>query len=229
MNIQFITSITKGYWNQTAQYCIPTWNLPGEVVIYIDQKEGELDWISEVPYSKKLLYVPSLDVHDAIDDRTKVRKFWGKSSAQLHAVFNRSTDTRIVWIDADMEQTEKELPEDLFTWDFEEVVALSKSNDVSEDCWESGFVVFNHNHEKINLCMRHYEKLWNDPAELLNMFRPYDAHVLGALAKKKSYYNLVHTPCENRDAIKNGRFGEFFTHHINKKNKEILKERMTNA
>ena len=86
MNLHFITSISKEYWESTARYCIGTWDLPGKVTIYIDQKDGDLDWLSEIKYHKEMLYVPPLTSLSEGFDRNKVLKFWGKSCAQLHAV-----------------------------------------------------------------------------------------------------------------------------------------------
>ena len=225
MNLQFITSVSRSYWESVGKYCINTWDLPGEVIIYIDQQEGDLDWIKEIPseYKKKLLHVPILDVAEYIDVKTKVRKFWGKSCAQIHAIRNRPLETRIIWLDADMEQIGSANKE-LFDFYFSPPVAMMKSNDQHEDCYESGLVIFNQLHEKLTLFANQYEKFWKSEEDLLGLFRPYDAMVLGALAEKRGFLNLVYENCENRDALPHTRYRDVFKHWINKENKAKLKE-----
>ena len=224
MNLQFITSISANYWESVGKYCIKTWDLPGEIIIYIDQKEGNLDWLDQVPHKKRLLYVPSLTVSEHINNRTKVKKFWGKSCAQIHAIRNRPLDTRIIWLDADVEQVSSVKPE-IFEFYFDQAVAMMKSNDYSEDCYESGLVIFNESYKKLSLFATHYEKFWKTEEKLLSLFRPYDAMVLGELAQEKGFLNLVHTPCDNKDALENTRFSEYFKHWINKDNKKVLREK----
>jgi len=219
MKLKFITSISKNYWNSTGKYCINSWNLPGDVTIYIDQKEGDLDWVKEVPHHKELLHVPALTINN-VADRTKVRKFWGKACAQIDAVRNRSIDERIIWLDADMEQI-KSIDASFFSFDFKQFVAMMNSQD-QEDCWESGLVMFNQQHDKLNLYMTRYEKFWNDEDQLLSLWRPYDAQVLGHLADENGYLNLCKNKCKNIDALKNTNFNEYFLHWINKDNKKLL-------
>jgi hypothetical protein len=224
MNLQFITSISKNYWNSTGKRCISTWDLPGEVVIYIDQQEGELEWLDEVPYKKKLLYVPPLNLDDYLSYKTKVRKFWGKSCAQIHAIRNRPLDTRIVWLDADVEQLQK-VDEDLFTMNETFPLAMMKSHSKHADCYETGLVIFNDKYEKLTLFANQYERFWNNEEELFSLHRPYDAMVLGALAEKKGFENLVQKECENVNALENTKFKKIFKHHINKENKSKLNEK----
>lgn len=225
MNVQFITSISKNYWYSTAKHCLSTWDLPGEIVVYIDQKEGDVDWFNDIPFKKILMNVPPLDVAEYLDDKTKVRKFWGKSCAQIHAVRNRPEDTRIVWLDADIEQLET-LPEGIFEFDFKPAVAMMKSNNIHEDKYETGLVIFNQQHEKLTLFANQYEKFWKSEEDLLSCFRPYDNYVLGALAEKRGFLNLVHKECANIDALENTRFGPYFKHWINKDNKKLLQEKI---
>jgi hypothetical protein len=222
MKLKFITSISKNYWNSTGKYCINSWNLPGDVTIYIDQKEGDLDWIKDVPFHKELLHVPAISVSN-VGDRTKVRKFWGKACAQIDAVRNRSVNERIIWLDADVEQINP-IDESAFNFEFDQFVAMMNSND-NEDCWESGLVIFNQQHTKLNLYMSRYEKIWNDEEHLSSLWRPYDAQVLGNLAETNGYMNLCLNPCSNVDALKNTKFNDYFVHWINKTNKKILTEK----
>jgi hypothetical protein len=49
MNLHFITSISKEYWENTAKYCIGTWNLPGKLTVYIDQLDA---WAISIGYQK---------------------------------------------------------------------------------------------------------------------------------------------------------------------------------
>lgn len=223
MNLQFITSVSKGYWESVGKHCIGTWDLPGEIVIYIDQQEGDVEWFNDIPHKKKLVYVPPLDVAEYLDVKTKVRKFWGKSCAQIHAIRNRPIDTRVIWLDADMEQTAPG-GEDIFKFSFEQAVAMMKSNNSSPDCYETGLVIFNQQHEKLTLFANQYERFWKSEEDLLGLFRPYDAMVLGAVAERRGFLNLVHQECENKYALENTRFSPYFKHWINKENKSKLKE-----
>lgn len=220
MKLHFVTSISKNYWNSTAKYCIPTWNLPGDVTVFVDQSGGDLDWVAEVPFHKELLHVPVLTTRSA--ERSKVRKFWGKASAQIEAIRNRGVDERIIWIDADVEQTGV-ITADMFDFEFSEPLAMMYSGD-NEDCWETGVVIFNQRFGKINIVIRQYERIWNDEDELMALFRPYDAQVLGNVAESRTYLNLCNSPCKNIDALKNTRFNGLLTHWINKDNKKKLQE-----
>jgi hypothetical protein len=220
MNLHFITSISKNYWYDTAQYCIDTWNLPGKLTIYVDQKDRDLDWLADVNYHKELLTVPTLDINS--EDRTKVRKFWGKSWAQISALRDRGIDERVIWLDADVEQIGEVLP-DHFNFSFAEPIAMMNSED-HEDCWESGLVIFNQQHVKLNQTIRKYENAWKDEDTLMSLWRPYDAQVLGYIALERGYYNLCRNKCKNIDALKNTQYNEVFKHHINKDNKKLLAE-----
>ena len=237
MKLQFVTSVSPSYWNGVAKHCIGTWNLPGELIVYIDQPEGDIGWFEEIEHKKRLVHVPLLkfesslkdeDDNEAADTKTKVRKFWGKSCAQIHAVRNRPEDTRIIWLDADMEQLVPYIPENLFDFQFHHAVSLMKSSDWVDDRWETGLVMFNQEHPKLNLFINQYEKLWKNKEEMSQLWRPYDAQVLGRLAEKRGYHNLVTKPCENVDALLNTRFRHYFKHWINKENKRKLKEKFDN-
>lgn len=223
MQLHFITSVSKNYWNETGKYCISTWtNLPGKVTVYVDQKEGDLDWIKEIPFHKELLFVPTLQAN--VGERAKVRKFWGKSMAQITALRNRGKDERIVWIDADVEVTAPSVPDQLFSFGFTEPIAMLNSGD-QEDCWESGIVIFNQSAEKFDLTVRKYERAWLDEDTLLSLWKPYDAQVLGHVATERGYLNLCQQKCPNADALIHSHMGKYFKHWINKENKKILSEK----
>jgi len=222
MDLHFITSVSKNYWNETGQYCIKTWNsLPGKITVYIDQKDGDLDWIKDIPFHKELLYVPNLEARVA--DRAKVRKFWGKATAQITACRNRGLDERIIWIDADVENTLANMPPVIFNFEFPEPVAVMNSGD-HEDCWESGIVIFNQRGEKFDRFVRLYEKAWLDEDTLLGLYRPYDAQVIGHVASERGYKNLCQRECKNINAMENTHFAPYFKHWINKDNKKKLQE-----
>lgn len=223
MNLHFITSISKDYWYSTAKYCIGTWNLPGKVTIYIDQKEGDVDWFNELPFNKLLLNVPNLEMESSDAERAKVMKFWGKSCAQLHAVYNKEEDERIIWLDADIEQIGN-VNIELFNFMFDSEIAIMNSGD-GEDCWESGLVIFNNSTGKLKVAMNRYRDTWNDFNILNSLWKPYDAQVLGYVAQQRGYFNLCNNPCKNIDALKNSRYSTVFTHWINKSNKKLLAEK----
>jgi hypothetical protein len=225
MNLKFITSVSQNYWNGVGKHCISTWNLPGEVVVYVDQQEGFVDWFDEIPFKKKLLHVPSLEVSEDYEMKTKVRKFWGKSCAQFDAVRTRGDNTRVIWLDADMEQlTKGQLDKKLFNFTFRDAVAMMRSNTHTQDKYESGLVIFNQQHEKLNLFIKQYEGLWQDKDELSSLYRPYDAMVLGAVAEKRGFYNLCQNITENKNALLHTNFRKYFKHWINKENKSKLQK-----
>ena len=225
MNLHFITSISKEYWESTAKYCIGTWDLPGKLTVYIDQlMPGDLDWLTEISHHKELLHVPPLNSFSEGFDRNKVLKFWGKSCAQIHAVRNRGVDERVIWIDADMEQL-KPVDESLFSFDFSEPLAIMNSS-YHEDCWETGLVIFNHKAEKIGVTLNRYEEAWNDKDTLQSLWKPYDAPVLGYVAEQRGYKNLCDEPCVNLDSINHTRYSGYFKHWINKTNKKLLLQKI---
>lgn len=227
MKLKFITSISKKYWEDVGKHCISTWDLPGEVVIYIDQQEGDVEWYNEIPFNKRLLHVPALEVDEQFDVNTKVRKFWGKSCAQIHAIKNRDVfaQERVIWLDADIEQ-KRSISKEMFEFRFIEPVGLMQSNDSHPDCYESGLVIFNETYHKLTLWANKYLAYWNDQDKLTSLHRPYDAIVLGNFAKgeKAGFLNLCDSICENVNALDNTRFSPYFTHHINKTNKDKLRQ-----
>lgn len=221
MNLHFITSISKDYWFNTAKKCISTWDLPGKVTIFVEQRSGDIEWMKELPFNYELIYAPDLKLGE-LTSRSKVSKFWGKSCAQIHAVRERGTDERVIWLDADIEQTSP-VPKDLFDFEFEEPLAMLNSGD-HEDCWETGIVIFNQRFEKLNLVIKKYEQAWNTEDILNSLWKPYDAQVLGYVAEERGYKNLCNQLCSNVDALKNSDLAPFFTHWINKENKARLNE-----
>jgi hypothetical protein len=222
MNLHFITSINREYWDLTAKYCVPTWKLPGKVTVFVEQTEGDLKWINEIPFDVELITVPPLK-WEAGNTRRKVLKFWGKSYTQIRAVQTRSINERVIWLDADMQQTYYDvLSSDKFNVEFDDAVGLLNSGD-HEDCWESGIVIFNQECDKLGMFVKRYNDAWNNEELMESLWRPYDAQVIGHVAKK-SFYNLCDTPCSNADAVKNSWFGNYFKHWINKNNKTQLRK-----
>ena len=222
MNLHFITSISKNYWDGVGQYCIPTWKLPGKVTVFLEQTSGPIDWVSEIPFDVELLNVPPLKFDDDFVDRKKVLKFWGKTCAQMVALKNRGADERIIWLDADVEQIADVSPTD-FNFSFDEPFAIMNSHD-GQDCWETGLVIFNQQCIKLDLITKKYERAWRDDEVLDSLWKPYDAQVLGHIAQDRGYKNLCNNPCKNVDALKNSIYGNKFKHWINKENKAILQK-----
>ena len=223
MNLHFITSVSKDYWNNVGKYCISSWNLPGKVTVYVDQHQGDLKWISEIPHNVELLHVPELKVNNEFVDRRKVLKFWGKSCAQFTALRNRENHERVVWIDSDIEQTSK-ISKEMFTFSFSEPVAVMNSSD-GDDCWESGIVIFNQENTKLGIFLKKYESAWRSEEILESLWKPYDAQVLGYVASERGYFNLCEKPCKNIQALEHTCFKNTFKHWINKENKILLKEK----
>lgn len=220
MNLHFVTSLSQPYWQKTARKCLSTWNLPGKVTVYIDQQEGEVEWFKELPFNKRLLKVPDLPKQIDFLDRNKIRKFWGKSCAQIHAVLNAEDNERIVWLDSDITQHQK-IDKDLFDWKFDEEFAIMNSGD-SADCWESGIVIFNNDFEKIKVTMNRYRVAWNNEEFMKTLWKPYDAQVLGSIGVQRSFKNLCLQNCKNAEALNHTIYKDYFTHWINKENKSKL-------
>lgn len=220
MNLHFVTSLSEPYWQKTAKKCLATWNLPGKVTVYIDQQEGEVEWFKELPFHKRLLKVPDLPKQIDFLDRNKIRKFWGKSCAQIHAVLTAEDNERIVWLDSDITQHQK-IDKDLFDWKFDEEFAIMNSGD-SVDCWESGIVIFNNDCEKIKVTMNRYRDAWNNEEFMKTLWKPYDAQVLGSIGVQRSFKNLCLQNCKNVEALNHTIYKDYFTHWINKENKSKL-------
>jgi hypothetical protein len=219
MSLHFITSINQEYWDIIAKRCISTWDLPGSITVYIDQQQGNLDWIKEVPYHCELLHVPKL-TSNAHANNAKVRKFWGKSVSQIHAVEHRGTD-RIVWLDADIEQLQP-ISTELFDFEFDEPVALMNSGQLNDE-WESGLVIFNQAHGKLDQFMKHYHNNWNDDEIIASLYKPYDAPVIGHTATQRGYINLCDTLCDmNKLALEHTRYHGYLKHWIGKDNKHEI-------
>lgn len=220
MNLHFITSISQEYWFDVAQYCIPTWNLPGRVTVYFEQDAGSIAWTKQVPY-EMILQTPPLLTSNIVNDRRKVIKFWGKSCAQIHAVKYRNDNERIIWIDSDIEQL-AEIDPKYFAFDFDQAVAAMNSGD-GQDCWESGIVLFNQQNEKLGKVIKDYENLWLDPELETRVWKSYDAPILGCVIEG-NFLNLCNHNGPNKDALQNSLYGPWFKHWINKENKELLKQ-----
>jgi hypothetical protein len=187
--------------------------------VYVEQQSGPIEWIKDIPATVELLHVPTLLV-DEFSDRRKVLKFWGKTSAQISAVRNRSNNERVIWVDSDVEQV-ADVDSSLFSLDFEDPVAIMNSED-GEDCWETGIVIFNQQNGKLGQLMKKYEQAWRDEETLASLWKPYDAQVLGHVALDRGYYNLCNVPGPNINALSNSIFGPYFKHWINKENKDQL-------
>ena len=225
MNLHFITSISSAYWNNIAKQCISTWDLPGRVTVYIDQTHGDLDWIKQIPYHCELLHVPPLESTQHANN-AKIRKFWGKSSAQIHAVEHGNTNERIVWMDADIEQLQT-VPSELFDFEFNEPVAVLHSGQPNDE-WESGLVIFNQAHGKLSQFMKHYSNNWNNNEVLATLYKPYDAPVLGYTAVQRGFVNLCHdTGGINKLALENSRYRGYLNHLIGKANKYDVSNRLS--
>ena len=225
MNLHFITSISSAYWNNIAKQCISTWDLPGRVTVYIDQTHGDLDWIKQIPYHCELLHVPPLESTQHANN-AKIRKFWGKSSAQIHAVEHGNTNERIVWMDADIEQLQP-VPSELFDFEFNEPVAVLHSGQPNDE-WESGLVIFNQAHGKLSQFMKHYSNNWNNDEVLATLYKPYDAPVLGYTAVQRGFVNLCHdTGGINKLALENSRYRGYLNHLIGKANKYDVSNRLS--
>lgn len=213
MNLHFITSVSPTYWETIGKRCIDSWQLPGQVTVYVDQQQGDLAWLHQVPHNKTLLAVPALSI-EPFASNAKVRKFWGKASAQLHAVKHRQPDERVIWLDADVEQLQP-VDAELFDFEFEDAVAALNSGHIN-DSWETGLVIFNQQCGKLDQFMRHYERSWNSEDVLPKLWKPYDAHVLGHTAIERGYFNLCTEPCANKTAIEHSRYSAYFKHWISK-------------
>lgn len=220
MKLHFITSLSQEYWFDVAQYCVPTWDLPGKVTVYFEQDSGSIEWTKKVPY-EMVLQTPPVLSSGLVNDRRKVVKFWGKSFAQITAIKNRQDNERIIWIDSDIEQL-AEFDQKYFTFDFDQAVAVMNSSD-GNDCWESGIVLFNQQNDKLGKVVKDYENLWLDPGLENQVWKPYDAQVLGKVVED-NYLNLCNHSGSNKDALANSLYGPWFKHWINKENKELLRQ-----
>jgi hypothetical protein len=220
MNLHFITSVSREYWDLTAKYCIPTWNLPGRVTVYVEQTEGDIKWVKDIPFNTEILTVPTLPLDPKFVTK-KFLKFWGKAWAQIYSIRHRGNNERIVWLDADIEQI-KPATERMFAFKLKTAVAMMNSGD-AQDCWESGIVVFNEDQNKLGKFAHIYHKRWEDQDFLETLWRPYDAQVLGNVAESSGYTNLCKEPCPNALAVKATIYADTFHHWINKENKELLR------
>jgi hypothetical protein len=135
-------------------------------------------------------------------------------------VRNREENERIIWIDSDVEQLQK-IPASLFDFSFSEPVGVMHSGG-TDDCWETGLVIFNQENGKLNQFMKKYENHWNDEEVLSSLWKPYDALVLGYTAEDRGFFNLCDVPCANIDALEHTRYSKYLKHWINKNNKQLL-------
>lgn len=224
MNLHFITSVSREYWELVGQHCIPTWDLPGKVTVYVEQTQGDIKWVKDIPFNTEILTVPDLPLDPKFTTK-KFLKFWGKAWAQIYSIKHRGNNERIVWLDADIEQI-GEITERMFSFKLKTPVAMMNSGD-GQDCWESGIVVFNEDQTKLGKFVRTYHKRWEDQDFLETLWRPYDAQVLGNVAESMGYTNLCNEPCPNVLAVKNTIYAARLHHWINKENKELLRAEST--
>lgn len=220
MNLHFITSVSREYWDNIAQYCVPTWRLPGRVTVYVEQTEGNIQWVNNIPFNAEILSVPALPLESKFMTK-KFLKFWGKAWAQIYSVKHRQNNERVIWLDADVEQI-GEATAEMFSFKLKTAVAMMNSQD-GQDCWESGIVVFNQDQNKLGKFMRVYQKRWEDQDFLETLWRPYDAQILGNVAEAFEYVNLCREPGPNALALKTTMYADVFYHWINKENKEMLR------
>lgn len=220
MNLHFITSVSREYWELVGQYCIPTWDLPGRVTVYVEQTDGDIKWVKDIPFNTEILTVPDLPLDPKFPTR-KFLKFWGKAWAQIYTIKHRANNERVIWLDADIEQVAP-ATERMFAFKLKTAVAMMNSGD-GQDCWESGIVVFNEDQNKLGKFAHIYHSRWKDQDFLETLWRPYDAQVLGSVAESSGYTNLCKESCPNALAVKTTIYADTFHHWINKENKELLR------
>ena len=189
MKIKWSGLADKNYYDHIARYCLPSWKkLPGEKYIIHDCNLIGHEFLKVIPwYSVNNANAPFLKLRK---ERKKVTNFWRKMQSQVWAVRNISDCDVLVLLDTDIEVLDfnkkkfSNLVKDFLNTDY--IWATGTSQRRGHD---SGFIIFNMSHPRLNELIDHYENIW-DSGEIYNLEKSYDGHAVESMFELYPSYKV---------------------------------------
>jgi hypothetical protein len=180
------------YWNHIAKYCVPSWEkLPGSKYIIHNDKLINLPFIDIIEWS----CVPNNNcTFLKTNPRKKPWVFWKKMQSQVWSIRNLKDCDFLVLLDTDIEIL------DFNTKSFEnELTKLKESNliwatgESNRQGHDSGFIVLNMTHPKLQELTDYYENIW-ESGNIYNLAKWYDGHAVESMFSLYPSYKI-----KNRD------------------------------
>lgn len=179
------------YYEYIAKYCLPSWKkLPGEKYIISDTnltKEKHINvinWNNIVNNNARFLTLTA---------RKKSQNFWRKMQSQVWAGRNLRNCDYVVLLDTDIEvldfnkklfeQEIKKFKETGYVW------ATGRSQSRLHD---SGFIVLDINHPKIDKLLDHYENIW-ESGDIFKLKKSYDGNAVESMFDEYPSYKIMNT------------------------------------
>jgi hypothetical protein len=218
-NITWVTSFGKVYWDEVAQYTLPTWkHLKGRKLAIVDnniQLENFPDievWHSDPAYPKNDKYLDKKLVGG------KISKFWKKGKCFIYALRNVSS-RYVIWLDSDVKVfSEPNLSRFMPT---EEQVGTIICGNLKQA--ESGFVIVDREHPLFESWLKVYEEGWyNGIIETLH--RPWDNDMLWYAVKDLPHKNLSKSVQRSPQGFEDTDLLDYFFHYSGKGRKHLVKD-----
>lgn len=202
MKATFFTTLTEAYWHEIGRYCLPSWKVLGNVVVFLDKREGgdldkflaTTDWkvhqISDcaIKFHKELpahIREKSHPVGGGYNHRFDIGKFsW---PAFVFAQALRELRGPLIWLDADV--VVRTFNDDFFQTVFpgdSEATYLGRTHH-PPDCpyTETGLLGFRMDHKKAKILADEIERIILS-GEVYNFRQWHDCTVYDAAVKKLS-------------------------------------------
>lgn len=236
--ITWVTSLSRSYYEEVAQYTLPTWkNLPGDVVFIWDDKPVDIGIGRIFSFWKDVASPDDPWMKEGMGG-TKADRFWKKSRAQIWAT--RKFKGLVVWIDADISITRsfsRQKAIDMLHPKQNMWASLDGGIDwgLPDDCpIDTGVVAFDTKKQDFEKFIRDYSLIWYNGI-IHQLPQPYDHHAANHVRVKWDMTNLCpprsawkNQPTEyiSRYCLENSILSEFMIHHLGIDNKaELVKEK----
>lgn len=231
--ITWVTSVSRSYFDEVAQYTLPSWhNLPGDVVIVWDDKPVDIGVGRIFNFWKEVASSEDPWLKEGMGG-AKADRFWKKSRTQIWAC--RKFKGLVVWIDADINIdkpfTRSKAIELMHPgsniWG---TLDCGSDHPQEFDHIDTGLVSFNTKHNDFAQFIREYSLMWYD-GRIFQCHQPYDHYAVTMLSKKwpvksfvpnwKTWKNIQHD-FPNRFNMENSYLSEYMTHYLGIENKSVM-------
>lgn len=213
--ITFVTSFSQRYYEEVAQYSLPTWKfLLGRKIVLVDgnfnPKLENIEIInSDIAFNKDDPYFQTTG---------KKFKFWRKGMCFAWAAENIDSDY-IVWLDSDVKLF-KEPDFEKFKPN-ENVLATMISADLSHA--ETGFVFLNKKHPDFKKWLAEYKTGWYNGL-IDKIPRPWDGYMFYETIKNYPHINLAKNTVKGPQGFEDTDLLEYMFHYSGKHRKNMIKD-----
>jgi len=190
MKIKWSGLADAKYFQHIAQYCLPSWEkLPGDKHIVHDDTLITYNFINLVNWDNIVNYNSEYWV-TYNNGKKKTNSFWKKMQSQVWAVRNLKNCDVLILLDTDIEVLNfnkkkfNAMLEDFLSLDY--IWATGQSQRKGHD---SGFIIFNMNHPKLNELIDYYENIW-DSGTIFKLKKSYDGHAVESMFDKYPSYKI---------------------------------------